>query len=402
MFLSRRVIFQRLTGGKKLLDTQTKLWLYLTTKTEISKSRLVSLYKLFGSAKAIFEATQKELCQSQLLSEEEAGRILNPDFSETDEYMGILGQNSVKVLTVESSEYPEMLYSLSNPPLVLYCRGKFIDLNKFLCIASVGTRKPTAYGRRMTYSITRRLCEKGCIIVSGMAQGIDAVSHKAAIDMGYPTVAFVASGVDIIYPRVNTELFRAILKTGMIVSEYPLGEMPKNYYFPERNRLVAGVSRGLFVSEASPKSGTAITIAHAINQGKDIFALPGNADSPMSEEPNRLIKEGAYAVTEAEDILCHYEALYRENMLLGNSLEEKETAEKVQINEESPSDKAEIKIPPELSDEEKVLYVLSSSPLSIDGISVLTKITLESLNMMLLMLEMNGKIKNDNGNYYLL
>lgn len=374
-------------------------WVYLTTESEISKSRLVSLYKLFGSAEKIFSAKKDELLETGLLSEKEVQRILAPDFSKTQRHLGILNANKVKVLTVESTDYPEMLYSLKDLPLVLYCRGNFIDLNKVLCIAMVGTRKPTPYGRKMTTKIAGEVCKNGFVLVSGMAQGIDAISHKAAIDMGYPTVAFIASGVDIIYPRINAELFAAILKTGMVVSEYPLGTMPKNYYFPERNRLVAGVSRGLFVSEAGIKSGTSITVSYAASFGKDVFALPGNADSPMSQLPNQLIKDGAYAVTEAKDILCHYEEVYKENLCYAKSFGVKE-AQNISLKEEQGDQMPQI--PSDLTNEEKVLSCLSNGSFSIDDISILTKISLEELNMMLLMLEMNEKIKNDNGIYYLL
>ena len=378
-----------------------KRWLYLTLKTKITRTKLISLYKLFGSSENIFGASKDKLLKTGLLLEEDIEAIKNANFSQIEEYMGILSINKVRVLTVESANYPEGLYSLSNMPPVLYCRGKFIDLNKVLCIASVGTRNPSPYGKRMTYSIARGLCEKGFVIVSGMAQGVDAISHKAAIDAGAPTVAFVANGVDIIYPKINAPLFKAILKTGMIVSEYPLKEMPKNYYFPERNRLVAAVSKGLFVSEAGVKSGTAITVSYAVNLGKDIFALPGNADSPMSEMPNRLIKDGAAAVTNADDILSHYENIYSENLAFGKLLQ-KEEAQNIEITvPESPEEEGYI-FPEGKNDEEKILFALSKGPLSIDDISILTKISLEDMNMQLLMMEMNGKIRNDNGIYYLL
>lgn len=378
-----------------------KRWLYLSLKTKITRTNLISLYKNFGSSENIFKASQDELFKTGLLTREDAGAIKNADFSEIEEYMRILNINKVRVLTVESGCYPEGLYSLKNMPPVLYCRGKFIDLNKVLCIASVGTRNPTPYGKRMTYSIARGLCEKGFIIVSGMAQGIDAISHKAAIDAGAPTVAFVANGVDIIYPKINAELFKAILKTGMIVSEYPLGTLPKNYYFPERNRLVAAVSKGLFVSEAGLKSGTSITVSYANSLGKDIFALPGNADSPMSEAPNSLIKDGAAVVTNADDILSYYENIYSENLEYGK-LFKKEEAQNIEIAvPDTPTEERYI-IPEGKTDEEKILFVLSKGPLSIDDISILTKISLEDMNMHLLMMEMNGKIRNDNGIYYLL
>ncbi len=378
-----------------------KRWLYLSIKTNIPKSKLISLYNFFGSSENIFKASKEELFKTGLITKEDTEAIKNANFSEIEEYMGILSINKVRVLTVESREYPEAFYSLKGVPPILYCRGRFIDLNKVVCIASVGTRNPSPYGKRMTYSIARGLCEKGFVIVSGMAQGVDAISHKAAIDAGAPTVAFVANGVDIIYPKINAELFKAILKNGMIVSEYPLKEMPKNYYFPERNRLVAAVSKGLFVSEAALKSGTAITVSCAINLGKDIFALPGNVDSVMSEMPNRLIKDGAAVVTNADDILSYYENIYSENLAFGKLLKKEET-QNIEIT--SPLSQREERhiIPEGKSDEEKILYVLSKEPLSIDDISILTKISLEDMNMQLLMMEMNGKIRNDNGIYYLL
>ena len=378
-----------------------KRWLYLSLKTKVSKSKLISLYKFFGSSENIFKASKEELFKTGLITKEDTEAIINANFSEIEEYMGILSINKVRVLTVESIEYPEAFYSLKGVPPILYCRGKFIDLNKVVCIASVGTRNPSPYGKRMTYSIARGLCEKGFVIVSGMAQGVDAISHKAAIDAGAPTVAFVANGVDIIYPKINAELFKAILKNGMIVSEYPLKEMPKNYYFPERNRLVAAVSKGLFVSEAAIKSGTAITVSCAMNLGKDIFALPGNADSAMSEMPNRLIKDGAAVVTNADDILSYYENIYSENLAFGKLLKKEETPNIEIAVPESRREESYI-FPQGKSDEEKILYVLSKEPLSIDDISILTKISLEDMNMHLLMMEMNGKIRNDNGIYYLL
>ncbi len=387
-----------------MFDDKIRAWLYLTVKTNISRRKLFSLYKQFNSVLNILNAGKDELEDTGILTSDEIDKILSPDYDSLTEYMGILQKNMVKVISIECECYPDMLRQIAEPPLLLYCRGRFIDLNKYLCIASVGSRNPSAYGKRMTYSIVKDLCRRGVIIVSGMAQGIDAVSHKAALDMNCPTVAFVANGVDIIYPRCNAELFKSIIKTGMVVSEYPLGTMPRNYYFPERNRLVAGVSKGLFISEAKVKSGTSITCSMALNQNKDVFALPGNVDSSLSGEPIRLIKEGAYPVTCAEDILCHYKDLYNENLYSGISNETNQDEVKDEISLPDTSEKInEIPdIPQNLTNEEKVQYVLKEKSLSIDEISIFSKISLEELNMLLLIMEMDGKIKNDNGIYYLL
>ena len=386
-----------------MLDNKIKMWLFLTTRTNISRGKLAELYRTFGSAHGILCASKEQLSQTKLLTDEEINILLSRNDDGLDEYMHILDKNKVRVLTVECDEYPEMLRNLRSLPLVLYCRGRFIDLNKYLCIASVGSRNPTSYGKRNAYNIVRNFCKEGCVLVSGMAQGIDAVSHQAAIDAGCPTVAFIATGVDIIYPKINADIYHQVVEHGMVVSEYPIGTIPKPYYFPERNRLIAGVSKGVFLSEATFKSGSAITVSFAIEQGKDIFALPGSIESHLSEEPNRLIKNGAYAVTDANDILLHYRDIYAQNMELGNILSTDTQTVREETDEIFVSDtSSELPdVPENLGSEEKVEFLLKERSFDIDSISKLTKIPLWELDVILLTMEMDGRIKNDNGNYYI-
>lgn len=388
-----------------MIEDKIKLWLYLTTKCNFSRSKLLSLYYHFKTAHNILSASRKNLESLGFLTDEDIEKIIYPDFLGLDDHILMLQKNSVKVLTIECREYPELLKNIKTPPMVLYCRGKFLDLNNYLCIASIGTRTPTSYGKSMTKTIVKDLCKEGFVIVSGLAQGIDAVSHVAAMEAGFPTVAFVATGVDIIYPRLNAELHKAILKSGMIVSEYPPGTLPKNYYFLERNRLVAGVSMGVFISEATLKSGSSSTVSYAVEQGKDVFALPGNANSDLSAEPNRLIKQGAYAVTEAQDIINHYKDVYNGNMDYAKKLKSAKIS--CLVNESNddipePDFKKEISVPDNLSDEEKVIFSIKNSFCDIDSISYITKLSLKDLDVILLMMEMNGIIKNDNGNYNLI
>ena len=386
-----------------MTNEKIKLWLYLTTRTNISRSKLLSLYFHFKSAKAIFDSSEKELSNLGFLSKEEISEILDKNLSGLEEHISMLNYNSVKILTIECNEYPDLLRNIKSPPLVLYCRGKFINLNNYVCIASIGTRTPTSYGKTMTRTIVKDLCREGFVIVSGLAQGIDSVSHMAAMENGYPTVAFVANGVDIIYPKINAELHKAIVKSGMIVSEYPPGTLPKNYYFLERNRLVSGVSMGIFISEAALKSGSSSTVSYGIEQGKDIFALPGNVNSELSAEPNRLIKQGAYPITEAQDIINHYKNVYNLNMDFAKSLKSQNIVSSIK-KYDYPEDELNIKeisIPENLSDEEKVIFTIKNSFYDIDSISYLTKISLSDLNFILLTMEMDGKIRNNNGNYTL-
>lgn len=378
------------------------IWLYLSLKSGLKRDCLYSLYLRFGSAEAIIGADYDELYETGFVNKNQILDIkgYSPDsvIDVTDE----LRKHDIKLLAIDNEAYPENLRSIGDPPLVLYYKGRLLDINSYICIASVGTRMPTAYGKRHAYSIARGVSESGCIIVSGLAIGIDTLSHEAALDAGMPTVAFVANGLDIVYPKENEKLAQKIMKTGMIISEYPPGTPPSRYRFPERNRLISGISQGVFLSEANVRSGSSLTCASAIVQDRDVFALPGSIDSSKSREPNRLIKSGAYAVLGAEDIINHYYSLYGDNMKLALERERvhSESTPKL-IPLEVPKVQIQENIPPSgLSNEEKVMFVLKKDTLSIDAISALTKITLGDLNMILLMLEMDGRIGNDNGNYF--
>ncbi len=378
------------------------LWLYLTTKTDIKRDKLVALYSHFHSADAIFSASFDELYDTGLLTKSQIALVKNYSPELMLGFIAEIEHYDIKLMTIESDFFPDMLRTIGDPPLVLYYRGRLLDLNSYICIASVGSRTPTPYGKKHAYSIAKGIAESGCIIVSGLAVGIDAISHRAALDAGMPTVAFVANGLDTIYPRMNEQLADDIVKTGMIISEYPPGSAPTRFRFPERNRLISGLSQGVFLSEASVRSGSSLTCASAVVQNRDVFALPGSVDSAKSREPNRLIKSGAYLVLDADDIVNHYHSLYSANMKLALERERRiADSEPKLIPIENSDDPSRGLIPPkDMSNEEKLMFVLKKDTLSIDAISALTKIPLGDLNMLLLMLEMDGKIINDNGNYF--
>ncbi len=387
---------------------QTELiWLYLTLKTDIKRDRLVALYSAFKSASGILNADYNELYNMGFLTKNQINVIKSYSREAVTDITEKLESYDIKLLTIDNPAYPETLRAIGDPPLVLYYKGRLLDINNYICIASVGSRTPTPYGRKHAYSIARGMAENGFIVVSGLAVGIDTVSHEAALDAGMPTIAFVANGLDTVYPNSNTGLAKNIAKTGMVISEYPPGTPPTRFRFPERNRLIAGISQGVFISEAAIRSGSSLTCASAVRQNRDVFALPGNVDSSKSAEPNRLIKAGAYLVRGAEDIVNHYYPLYSANMRLALERERfalSEAQKKLVPIEPEPlsagTDTKGITPPENLSDEEKVMFVLKKETLSIDAISAITDIPLGSLNMTLLLLEMNGRIVNDNGIYF--
>ena len=211
----------------------------------------------------------------------------------------------IKEIYINSGDYPERLRNIYDPPKKLYVLGNFKIL-KEKAIAIVGSRKATEYGKKVAFQISQELTKENINIVSGLAIGIDTYAHLGAISIQNQasTIAVLGSGIDEIYPKENTELARKIIQTGgCIVSEYPLGTKPNKINFPQRNRIISGLSEGVVVVEASEKSGSLITAEFGIEQGKEIFAVPGNIDNPLSKGTNQLIMDGAKMVLSSKEIL---------------------------------------------------------------------------------------------------
>lgn len=217
-----------------------------------------------------------------------------------------LSSRGIEVITLLDEHYPDLLKETHQPPWVLYCLGKR-ELLHTLGVAMVGTRIPTAYGRKVGSVLTEDLCQAGITVVSGMAKGIDSVCHEAALACGGDTIAVMGTGMDIIYPAENRSLFEKIAKQGLIVTEYPLGTPSHPGLFPQRNRIIAGLTVGTLVVEADVRSGSLITADAAMEAGRDVFAVPGPVTSPKSKGTLELIKQGAKMVTCGKDILEEYE-----------------------------------------------------------------------------------------------
>lgn len=213
--------------------------------------------------------------------------------------------NKYKVLTLDSEKYPKNLKNIYTPPSVLYYLGKLPNAegNTENLISIVGSRKCTAYGKTTAFNFAKKLSENNLGIVSGLARGIDSEAHKGAMWVGGYTIAVLGSGIDVIYPKEHLKLFNEIAEKGCVLTEFPPGTPPFRNNFPARNRIVAGLSRGVLIIEAAKKSGAMITVDMALEQGKNIYAVPGNIFSESSEGCNELIKNGAYCVTKFTDIL---------------------------------------------------------------------------------------------------
>ena len=214
-----------------------------------------------------------------------------------------LDKSRIKIIKIEDKNYPEKLKNIYNPPKVLYVLGNEKILNE-TTIAIVGSRDCTKYGAQNAYKFAHEISKRNICVISGFARGIDAYAHKGALLEKGKTIAVLGCGLDIIYPSENFELYKKIVQVGgAIITEYPLGTKPEKYHFPERNRIISGLAEKILVIEAKERSGALITVNYALEQGKDVYAIPGNITNINSIGTNEIIKEGAFLVTNIQDIV---------------------------------------------------------------------------------------------------
>lgn len=289
-------------------------------------------------------------------------------------YSSIMAKG-VQVLTLEEETYPRLLKEINQPPPVLYVKGQLLPEDD-LAIAIVGTRRLTSYGQQVTRDTSIFLAAHGLTIVSGLARGVDGLAHQHALNTGGRTIAVLGSGVDVIYPPEHRRLAEAISENGAVISDYPMGTKPEGINFPPRNRIISGLSLATIVVEAGDRSGALITADFAVEQGREVFAVPGNVLSPASRGTNRLIQKGACAMTSPQDIL--------DTLDLSN-VKSSKAAEKV-----LPSD----------STEAKILQILNFEPIHIDEIRNETGLPIEIITAALTMMELKGLIQHVGGMRY--
>lgn len=283
-----------------------KYCIWLSGLPKIGSKRYTKLINYFGSAKEVFKCSKKDLVKSNLINEDTINMIVTKrDIDKINRYIKKLKKNDITVYTIDEADYPINLKNIYDPPPVLYIKGKLIedDINS---LAIVGSRKATEYGLKTAYQFGKEIAESGFTVISGMALGIDSAAHRGALKAGGRTIAVFACGLNNIYPKSGLNLAKEIIKNGAIISEYPLGfeAVPQN--FPARNRIISGMSKGVLIAEANKKSGSLITADFALEQGRDVFAIPGNINSPNSKGTNELIKNGAKLTDSISDILEEY------------------------------------------------------------------------------------------------
>lgn len=361
-------------SDRELSKREGMLW--LCGVKNMWHGKMKKLLHYFGSADKVFFASERELAESGCLKPEDVAEIIeNRKVYDPAHVHTLLSQNRILFLTEEDEEYPKRLRKLEERPYILFVKGK-TELLKELSMpaaAVIGARVCSHYGWYAAEKFAGELAVNGVTIVSGMARGIDSAAHKGALAKGGKTIAVLGCGVDICYPPENKELYKKIEKEGLLISEYYPGTKPFAWQFPKRNRIISGLSDAVLIAEAKEESGSLITARWALDQGIDVFAVPGRINDPLSRGCNQLIQDGAAPALDVSDILLNlginYKILKKEKIFL-----EKEN--------------------------EVVYSVLGLYPQSMDEILRKTHLDAGEVHRILLKLQISGLVEEPVKNYY--
>jgi DNA processing protein len=366
-------------SGERELTEQMQLdlesWQRLSAVPGIGPVLFRQLVKRFGSPAKVLRASRVELCSLPNIDEKRAQAILEAAGLPLKEgWSTRLRQLGVTLLTYRDSNYPRRLLTTHDYPPLLYIKGQLTAADE-LAVAVVGSRRASSYGRHVAEKLAADLAHHGITVVSGLARGIDSMAHRGALAAGGRTLAVLGSGIDVIYPPEHHTLGEQIVRCGALISEFPLGSQPDAGHFPRRNRIISGLSLGVVVVEAGLRSGALLTARFALDQGREVFAVPGSIEAPGSQGPHYLIQEGAKLVQKVEDIL-------EELPVPGRVVDVKSHAQPVT----------------DLSDEEgKLLALVTDQPVPVDNLIAQSGCQAAEILSLLLSLEMKGLVQQLSG-----
>lgn len=356
-----------------------KYILWLSVFDGITPIKKYELYKFFKSAEKIYNADEITIAKSKILTLQSIEKLmLSKKEIDVDKIIELCNRYNIDFISIENKNYPQKLAKIPDPPLGIFVVGSLPEDN-FKSVAIIGSRRCSEYGATQAYKFSKEFAKHNIVIISGMAMGIDSKAHMGAIDGGGKTIAVLGCGADIIYPSSNKQLRDNIVKNGCIISEYPPQTEPLKHHFPQRNRIISGLSDAVCVAEAAKRSGTLITVNQAIEQGREVFAVPGNITSYFSQGCNNLLKTGCSALTEPEDI---YSAL---NISLKADCEKNAKISTIT-----------------LATEEKMVYdCIGLQPITIEEIMIKTNSQIQTIQYILTMLEIKGYVTRLSGQKYI-
>jgi DNA processing protein len=357
------------------MPDEKKYWIGFNLVRGIGAVRFQQIVNYFGDLSLAWEAPAEAFREAGLPERALTNLLKLRQETDLDRLFESIQEQQVTVLTLQDEAYPKLLREIDQSPPVLYVRGSLTPADDF-AVAVVGTRRLTPYGQQITRDASLYLAGHGLTIVSGLARGVDALAHQHALKAGGRTIAVLGSGVDVIYPPEHRMLAEAIIENGAIVSDYPLGTQPEGVNFPPRNRIISGLSLGTIVVEAGERSGALITADFAVEQGRDVFAVPGNILSPMSKGTNRLIQKGAFAMVSPQDVL--------------------DVLDLAQVDDYKAARQA---LPADTT-EAKILQAMDFEPIHVDELSNALGLPVETVSAALTMMELKGMVQHVGGMRY--
>ncbi len=375
--------------------SETKYWVGFSSVPGVGKVRIALLEREFGSLSRAWLAPAEALRRSQLDRKTVEAILRRRNTTDLDLAMDRLARHNIKALTWHDPQYPALLREIADLPSVLFVRGELLPEDD-VSVAVVGTRRASTYGREAAHHLVSGLARSRVTVISGLARGIDTVAHRTALEMGGRTVAVLACGLDMVYPGENAGLALEISQHGALVSEYPLGIKPEAAHFPRRNRIMAGMSLGVLVVEAGEESGANVTARLAMEENREIFAVPGSIFTPGSKGTHRWIQEGAKLVTRPEDILEELNLA-----VLGQQLELPvpsygTLSSPVRVSGNLSAAVAASAV------EQLLLRQLSREPVHIDVVGRMSGLPIAEVSSALAMMELRGLVRQTGGMHFVL
>ncbi len=350
-------------------------WLGFSHVPGVGSVRIKQLLDAFGTLELAWKATRTDLRRAGMGPKTTDSILRVRSSLDLDRAQSKLERLGIELVTLLSPKYPEPLKHITSPPACLFVKGSWVQDDRE-SVAVVGTRQASKYGKLVTESLVQSLAERGLTIISGLAKGIDGLAHWAALNAGGRTIAVLGSGLDEIYPAEHRRLANSIGEQGALFSEYPPGKRPEGHHFPARNRIIAGLAKGVIVIEAAERSGALITAGFAADQGKEVFAVPGDVTRKTSRGTNRLIQDGATPILQMDDVLDGLH-LFASPATAGVAVKGPEDATQTQI-----------------------LKALENEPAHIDTLYQMTGLPIQEIQAALALLELSGSVKHLGGMHY--
>lgn len=383
-----------------------KYWLWLTNLRGLSNQTRLALLRHFGTPEDIYYADEDEILLTEGITRQQAALLADHDLTVANRILADCQRLNISILTLQDAAYPSRLKNIYDPPCLLYYKGRMPAFDEEAAIAVVGTRDCSPYGVACAEKLSYGLASGGALIVTGLAAGVDSAAARGALRAGGIVAGVVGNGLDVAYPYENRYLYEDVAAAGVLISEYPPGTRPAASHFPVRNRILSGLSLAALVVEAGERSGALITANTALEQGRDVFAVPGPIDADNSVGCNRLIRDGAGLVSEAWDILREYEARFPDKLRQKESREEPEVLGYQARQKEEPR-----VVPPSLDptdpdlgltdDQIRLLRLLpEETPIQVDDLIELSGIPTRRVLSALTMLEIENYVTQHSGKHY--